>query len=81
MPTTITVDPICGMDLEPNATTLTFEYAGMAYVFCCQECLDIFRGAPDACVGYLTYSHSAHVGYCCRFQRTAARRSSTGGSI
>lgn len=67
--TVIQVDPICGMVVEPDAAAITYTYAGWTYLFCCQDCCDRFRRAPDSCVLYLAHSRSAHVGYRCQVER------------
>ncbi len=69
MPTTLKVDPICGMVVEPDAATCSYTYAGWTYLFCCQECMDLFRRGADTCVAYLAYSRSTHVGHLCPCQR------------
>ncbi len=73
MPITITTDPVCGMILEPETAAAMFAYAGWTYLFCCQECLKIFKKAPNDCVVYLAHSQSGCLGYVCEKQRTAWR--------
>ncbi len=73
MSTIVKVDPICGMVMEPDATTITCIYAGWTYLFCCQECLEMFRQAPETCVAYLAHSRSAYVGLLCRYQRASSQ--------
>lgn len=70
MPTVIQVDPICGMAVDASRSNIIYTYAGWTYLFCCQECCDRFRQAPEMCVLYLAHSRSAHVGYMCPPQRT-----------
>jgi YHS domain-containing protein len=71
MSTIIHVDPICGMVLAPESAVHTCTYASWTYLFCCAECLEIFRRDPDTCVAYLAHSRSAHVGHRCCVQRAA----------
>lgn len=78
MSTVIRVDPICGMVLDPTSTDITYTYAGWTYLFCCQECRDQFRQAPETCVIYLSHSRSVHVGYACPQQRAARFRQQQG---
>lgn len=73
MSTTIKTDPVCGMVLEPETAAATFSYAGWTYLFCCQECLETFKKAPDDCVLYLAHSQSGCLGHVCERQRTAWR--------
>jgi YHS domain-containing protein len=73
MSTTIKTDPVCGMVLEPETASATFSYAGWTYLFCCRECLEIFKKAPDDCVVYLAHSQSGCLGYVCEQQRTGWR--------
>ncbi len=73
MSTTIKTDPVCGMVLEPEKAAATFFYAGCTYLFCCQECLAIFKKAPNDCVVYLAHSQSGCLGYVCEKQQTALR--------
>ncbi|MCC6167629.1 MAG: YHS domain-containing protein [Caldilineaceae bacterium] len=75
----VTVDPICGMVMDPSSTAITYTYAGWTYLFCCQDCCDRFRQAPEVCVVYLAHSRSAHVGRICPQQRAARWRQEQGG--
>lgn len=67
----IFTDPICGMVLKPQAAAATFTYAGWTYLFCCEECLQTFKKAPDDCILYLAHSQSGCLGYVCQRQRNA----------
>lgn len=78
MATLINVDPICGMVIEPGSSDLAYTYAGWTYLFCCEECRDRFRQAPDMCVVYLAHSRSAHVGHVCPRQRSVRWRQQQG---
>jgi YHS domain-containing protein len=77
MPTTM-VDPICGMVVEPDTAACSCTYAGWTYLFCCQECLDLFQRGADTCVAYLAYSRSTHVGHLCPRQRKSRQPQPTG---
>ena len=44
------VDPVCGMTVEPGPETLTFEHGGRLYAFCSRHCLERFRSDPAAYV-------------------------------
>jgi len=39
-------DPVCGMDVDPNAAAGRFEYRGHTYFFCHAGCLERFRADP-----------------------------------
>lgn len=41
-----TIDPVCGMTVEPDETTPTVEFEGETYHFCCHGCADSFRADP-----------------------------------
>lgn len=49
-------DPVCGMDVDPNAGKPSFEYANETYHFCSQKCHDKFAGEPQH---YLSGAHKA----------------------
>jgi P-type Cu+ transporter len=46
MDTTLPIDPVCGMKVDPS-TRLRHEHAGTTYYFCAQGCLDRFRADPE----------------------------------
>ncbi len=41
-----TIDPVCGMQVEPVGATVV-EYAGQPYHFCESACADTFRDDPE----------------------------------
>jgi YHS domain-containing protein len=46
------IDPVCGMQVdEDEAVTATYE--GENYYFCCDECRDEFREAPEEYLGQI----------------------------
>lgn len=69
MATTVKRDPICGMVLEPGSSTITWSYANWTYLFCCQECLEIFKRSPNDCVLHLAHNQSGSIGHRCQLQR------------
>jgi YHS domain-containing protein len=71
--TMIAIDPVCGMLLDPESAAASFVYAGWTYLFCCEECLETFRKAPNDCVLYLAHNQSGSLGFLCRHQRASAR--------
>ena len=44
------VDPVCGMTVEPGPETHTFQHGGRLYAFCSRHCLERFRSDPAAYV-------------------------------
>lgn len=42
-----TIDPVCGMDVNPITAAGMYEYEGTTYAFCSQHCLDKFRAEPS----------------------------------
>src|SRR5262244_3495428 len=44
------VDPVCGMTVEPGPVTLTLQHGGRLYAFCSRHCLERFRSDPAAYV-------------------------------
>jgi len=42
------VDPVCGMTVEPGADALTLVHAGHRYAFCSRHCQEKFRADPAA---------------------------------
>lgn len=47
----VTVDPVCGMTVEPDDAADSVTYENEVYHFCCPGCADAFRDDPGA---YLT---------------------------
>ncbi len=42
----MTVDPVCGMQVDPATSKHTLEHDGVRYAFCCAGCLNKFKAAP-----------------------------------
>lgn len=40
-------DPVCGMDVDPDVSELSFEHDGTTYWFCGKGCLLEFRDDPE----------------------------------
>ena len=40
-------DPVCGMNIDPNAAVASEEYQGQRYYFCSQACHDRFKANPQ----------------------------------
>ncbi len=73
MATTVRKDPICGMVLELGATTIMWNYAGWTYLFCCQECLEIFMRSPNKIILHLAHNECGSIGLLCQHQRDSWR--------
>ncbi|HEY5526326.1 MAG TPA: YHS domain-containing protein [Candidatus Anoxymicrobiaceae bacterium] len=41
------VDPVCGMDVEPDNAAARSTYKGKTYYFCAQMCKTKFDAEPD----------------------------------
>lgn len=48
---TIGKDPVCNMDVSPEAAAGSMEYAGATYYFCSSSCLEKFRASPGEYIG------------------------------
>ena len=46
-PNVTTVDPVCGMKVDPSTAKNSLEHAGKKYFFCCPHCLEKFRSDPQ----------------------------------
>jgi len=43
----MTIDPVCGMEVDEQETELQTQYAGKKYSFCSEECLAAFEQQPS----------------------------------
>jgi P-type Cu+ transporter len=41
------LDPVCGMNVEPNGAAAAWEHAGQTYLFCSVACMHRFRDDPE----------------------------------
>lgn len=41
------IDPVCGMDVQPESAAAAWEHAGTTYFFCSVGCLERFRVDPE----------------------------------
>ena len=41
------IDPVCGMEVDPNTAAATSLYDGKTYYFCSEECKRDFDANPD----------------------------------
>ena len=42
------VDPVCGMEIDPEKGECTAKYEGKTYYFCCDDCKEAFVEDPEA---------------------------------
>ena len=45
------LDPVCGMEVDPSAPAATLLHEGTTYLFCSTHCLDKFKASPDSFTG------------------------------
>ena len=45
--TLLSVDPVCGMSVDPQSAAGSLEHAGQTYHFCSQRCLEKFKANPS----------------------------------
>ena len=67
-------DPICGMWLDADQSTVTFTYIGWTYTFCSAECRDLFVRTPDVHVVRMAHDPAACLGHRCPFLRQSVVR-------
>nr|MDQ3829026.1 YHS domain-containing protein [Candidatus Tectomicrobia bacterium] len=48
---TDTIDPVCGMTVDPEHAAGTSEYHGRRYFFCSTSCLERFQAEPERFTG------------------------------
>jgi P-type Cu+ transporter len=48
MSTGTEIDPVCGMQVDPQTAAASWEYEGVTYYFCARGCLEDFQEDPDA---------------------------------
>src|ERR1022692_2568250 len=58
---TTTIDPVCGMSVDPRAAPAQATYQGATYYFCCPHCLKKFEADPQKYLGGKTESMSLSV--------------------
>ena len=47
MDTTMAIDPVCGMDVDPATATQKAGYKGRTYYFCAPGCRKAFEAEPE----------------------------------
>jgi YHS domain-containing protein len=53
-----TIDPVCGMNVEPEKAVGQSEYQGEKYYFCCSECKRLFDLDPTNYVNEQTAEYA-----------------------
>jgi YHS domain-containing protein len=53
-------DPVCGMDVDPKATSQTSTYQGQTSYFCSTGCKKAFDKEPQKYVAKTAGGHAAH---------------------
>lgn len=53
-----TVDPVCGMNVDPNEAAGESDYEGQTYYFCCKECKTMFDEDPTVYVSEETADYA-----------------------
>ena len=44
----MTIDPVCGMTVQPATAAGSYEYRGTTYYFCNPSCLNRFKADPES---------------------------------
>jgi P-type Cu+ transporter len=47
MPEKNEIDPVCGMEVNPQDAAAVSEYEGKKYYFCCEDCKEEFDQDPE----------------------------------
>jgi YHS domain-containing protein len=45
------IDPVCGMEVDPQSAAATYEYKGQTYYFCSSGCKASFEQDPEKYLG------------------------------
>ncbi len=51
-PTLITLDPVCGTEVDEQSPGATYEYEKKVFYFCSTECKETFAKSAKAYVGF-----------------------------
>ena len=44
----VEIDPVCGMEVDPQNAAGSYDYQGTAYYFCSTGCLEDFKEDPES---------------------------------
>ncbi len=64
------IDPVCGMNVEPEKAAGEYDYKGTKYYFCSKHCLQSFQSDPEGHLARKT-GHMHHEGHAGAHQATA----------
>jgi Cu+-exporting ATPase len=56
-----TIDPVCGMAVDPASAADKVNYNGKSYYFCSQHCASRFKADPEKYSAASTHGHAHHV--------------------
>ena len=54
------IDPICGMDVEPETAAANYEYKGQMFYFCSVPCVEKFKANPEQFLQPTVQERSGH---------------------
>ena len=60
----MTIDPVCGMDVDEKTVQFTSEHMGKTYYFCSQSCKTVFDKSPTRFMSESDHTHHS-CGCCC----------------
>jgi Cu+-exporting ATPase len=55
------IDPVCGMNVEPDTAAGKHEHSGQTYFFCGHHCMAKFKEAPENFLKAQMHAHAGHV--------------------
>lgn len=76
-----TLDPVCGMTVNPATAKLHKEHEGTTYYFCSRGCLEKFTADPAKYLGASSAKAEAGHGSCCHHGGDKPKAASTHGAI
>jgi Cu+-exporting ATPase len=44
----VEIDPVCGMEVDPQNPAGSYKYKGITYYFCSPGCLEDFKDDPES---------------------------------
>ena len=47
----MTIDPVCGMEIDENTSKEKAIHEGTTYYFCSKDCRDEFQASPEDYIG------------------------------
>lgn len=61
----MTIDPVCGMDVDDKTAQFKSEHMGKTYYFCSQSCKAVFEKNPIKFMGEGSHKHDSCGCGCC----------------